>query len=160
MADVQNQQTAAEPSSTELTINDLNAMKVIIDIATLTGACSIALGEVFAAIIGNTKPYIEKFKAIAEETGERVWELPNDEGYLEYLKSDVADLSNCYEGRSGGTCSAAKFLEQFVSEKNWIHIDMASKMLNKKTKGYHIKGMSGFGARSMIQFILEGMPTL
>ena len=129
--------------------------ELIIDIATLTGACTVALGEVYAAIIGNHAKSIQTFKKISEETGERVWHLPDDEGYLEYLKSDVADLANCYEGRSGGTCSAAKFLEQFVNKKPWIHIDMASKMLNKKTKGYEIKGMSGFGARTLVEFILQ-----
>ena len=129
--------------------------ELIIDIATLTGACTVALGEVYAAIIGNHAKSIQTFKKISEETGERVWHLPDDEGYLEYLKSDVADLANCYEGRSGDTCSAAKFLEQFVNKKPWIHIDMASKMLNKKTKGYEIKGMSGFGARTLVEFILQ-----
>lgn len=135
-------------------VEKLNA-KEIIDIATLTGACLIALGTHAAAILGNNDRMIRHMTDIGAFTGERVWQLPLYDEYLEQLKSEVADISNCFEGREGGTCTAAKFLEQFVSGRPWIHLDIASLMINEKTTGYRIKGMAGVGARDLAEYVLE-----
>lgn len=129
--------------------------KEIIDIATLTGACSIALGRSASAILGNRKPLIAAFSKISEKTGERVWELPLYDDFLELLNSDVADIANANEDRLAGTATAAKFLEQFVSKTPWIHLDIASVMKNAATQGYKIKGMGGAGARSLAEYILS-----
>ncbi|RAP32277.1 leucyl aminopeptidase [Candidatus Marinamargulisbacteria bacterium SCGC AG-414-C22] len=128
--------------------------KVIIDVATLTGAACVALGKCAAALFGNESSHIEWFKNIYQTTGERFWQLPLYDEYLEYLKSDSADLINCSEDRSTGGCiTAAKFLEQFVGKHAWIHLDIAPVMQHSKHQGYHVKGMSGFSVRSLISFI-------
>ncbi|RAP32679.1 leucyl aminopeptidase [Candidatus Marinamargulisbacteria bacterium SCGC AG-410-N11] len=128
--------------------------KLIIDIATLTGASLVALGELAAAVIGNNDDEINQLIKISQETGDRVWQLPNYDEFKDYLKSDVADIANCSEGRYGGTCTAAKFLEQFVDKTDWLHIDIASVMKTKKTQGDQVTGMSGSGVRNIVEFLL------
>lgn len=124
----------------------------IIDVATLTGACCVALGTAAAGILGNNEDMIQRFKDVSVFTGERVWQLPLYDDYLEQLKSDVADISHCYEGREAGTSTAAKFLEQFVDETPWVHLDIASVMTNDKTKGHRVKGMAAEGVRNLIEY--------
>lgn len=124
----------------------------LIDIATLTGACSVALGSAAAGILGNNQNMINRFEEISHFTGEKVWQLPLYDEYLELLKSDVADISHCYEGREGGTCTAAKFLEQFVDKTPWVHLDIASVMMYKENKGYRVKGMAAEGVRNLIEY--------
>lgn len=131
-----------------------NKVKEIIDIATLTGACSVALGDVASAILGNNQVMINKMIEISKKTGERLWQLPLYEEFLDYLKSDVADIKNCTENRLAGTASAAKFLEQFVDRKPWIHLDIASTNYTETTKGYQVKGMTGSGTRNLIEYFL------
>jgi len=128
-------------------------VKEIVDIATLTGAAIVALGETAAAVLGNRKKSVDKILKQASFTDEKLWPLPLYEEYMELLKSDVADLINCSESRLAGTCSAAKFLEQFVNNTPWIHLDIAGMMSTKKTKGYGVKGMSGFGVRTLLQYL-------
>ncbi|RAP27102.1 leucyl aminopeptidase [Candidatus Marinamargulisbacteria bacterium SCGC AG-343-D04] len=123
---------------------------LIVDIATLTGACSIALGDVASAILGNNQKEIESICNQETKTGERFWQLPLYEEYKEYLKSDVADLLNCSENRLAGTATAAIFLEHFIENYPWIHLDIASMMDSSATKGFQIKGMTGFGCRTLI----------
>ncbi len=127
----------------------------IVDIATLTGACGVALGELAMGLMTNNDQEANTMKSAAEKTGERVWQLPLYDEYIDYLESTVADIAHCSEGRYGGTCTAAKFLEQFVDDLPWIHLDIASVMSQKKNKGTHVKGMSGAGTRNLIQFILD-----
>ena len=124
----------------------------LIDVATLTGACSVALGTAAAGMLGNSTEMMDRFREVSHFTGERVWQLPLFEDYLEQLKSDVADISHCYEGRDGGTCTAAKFLEQFVDEKPWVHLDIASVMMFKADKGFRVKGMAAEGVRNLIEY--------
>ncbi|MFA5879265.1 MAG: leucyl aminopeptidase [Candidatus Margulisiibacteriota bacterium] len=129
-----------------------NKVKEIIDIATLTGACSVALGDVASAILGNNQVMINKMLEVGKSTGEQLWQLPLYEEYLDYLSSDVADIKNCTENRLAGTSSAAKFLEQFVAKKPWIHLDIASTCFADKTSGYLIKGMTATGTRNLIEY--------
>ena len=129
--------------------------ELIVDIATLTGAAMVALGREAMAIMTNSPDDIKLLKDTQAETGERVWELPLYDSFKSYLKSDIADIAHCSEGRWGGTCTAAKFLEQFVDNRPWIHIDMAPQMTNTKTKGEDIKGMSGAGVRSLVALIMK-----
>jgi len=128
--------------------------KEIIDLATLTGSCLVALGDVASAILGNNQKMIDKLMKITETTGERLWQLPLYEEFLDYLKSDVADIMNCTETRLAGTSSAAKFLEQFVDKTPWVHLDIASMMMFTKTKGCDVKGMSGTGVRNLVGYVL------
>jgi leucyl aminopeptidase len=127
--------------------------KLIVDIATLTGAATVALGEAATAILGNSQTDIDKLLANQENTGERLWQLPLYEEYLEYLRSSVADIMNCVTNRQAGTSTAAKFLEQFVDNHNWIHLDIAPTMHATKTSGYTVKGMTGVATRTLIDCV-------
>ncbi len=131
-----------------LTLN----VKEMVDIATLTGACSVALGDVAAAILGNDETLINSFLAISEITGEKLWPLPLFDEYKEYMKSEVADLANASENRLGGTCYGAKFLEEFVNDVPWVHLDVASMMHYSTASGYRVKGMSGVGVLNLVAY--------
>jgi leucyl aminopeptidase len=127
----------------------------IVDIATLTGACGVALGDLAMGLLSNNEGEANAMKLAAEKTGERVWQLPLYDDYIDYLESNIADIAHCSEGRGGGTCTAAKFLEQFVDQVPWVHLDIASVMIQKKNKGVQVKGMAGAGARNLVQYILD-----
>ena len=129
--------------------------KLIVDIATLTGACSVALGDVASAVLGNSQQPIDVLMSTHEKTGEYFWQLPLYDQYKDYLKSTTADLLNCAENRLAGTATAAIFLQEFVDKKTWIHLDIASTMQHSKTAGFNIKGMSGTATRSLIQLVLN-----
>ena len=131
--------------------------KVVIDIATLTGAALVALGNEACAFFTNNAKLRQSFKEVEVFTGDRLWEMPLYSEYKDLLKSDVADLSNCFEGRLGGTCTAAKFLEQFVGDCDWAHIDMAPVMEYSATKGCNVKGMSGSGVRNFVDYIIRSI---
>jgi len=126
----------------------------IVDIATLTGACSVALGPFASGVMGNQRSLIERLEKIGDAVGERLWPFPMYDEYLGLLKSQVADIANCSEGRKAGTSTAAKFLEQFIEKAKWAHLDIASTMTNDKTKGYHVEGMSGAGTRILISYCM------
>lgn len=130
-------------------------VKEIVDLATLTGACSVALGDVASAILGNNEALIQKWLKISETSGERLWQLPLYDEYFDYLKSDTADMVNASEGRLAGTCTGAKFLEQFVADTPWVHLDIASMMNYSSTSGYTVKGMSGVGVRNLITYLTQ-----
>ena len=126
----------------------------IIDMATLTGACGVALGDLACGVLGNNQPLIDALVRIGESSGERVWPLPLYEGYLDAMKSDIADIANANETGKGGTCTAAKCLEQFIDDRPWAHVDIASMMMSDKTSGYAVKGMSGVGARLLLGYVV------
>lgn len=127
----------------------------IADIATLTGACSVALGDIASAILGNNQALIDRFIALSEASGERLWQLPLYDEYKDYMKSECADLANASENRLGGTIYGAKFLEEFVDKTPWVHLDVASMMHYATASGYRVKGMSGVGVRNLIAYCLE-----
>lgn len=130
--------------------------KVIIDIATLTGAACVALGELSAALFGNQQKTIDSFLSYVDQTGEQFWQLPLFDDYLNYLKSDSADLINASESRtSGGAITAAKFLEQFVDKCNWLHLDIAPMMQVNKATSYLSNGMTGFSTRTLVHFLRD-----
>jgi len=124
----------------------------IIDIATLTGACSIALGSEAIAMMGNNGRLMERLKKAGEETYERVWEMPLYHEYKDYLKSDVADIKN-YGGRSGSLVASAYFLSEFAGKVPWVHLDIAGTAWLEKEKPYIPKGASGIGVRLLLNFI-------
>ena len=128
---------------------------VIIDLATLTGAASVALGQAAIALMSNTPEVASSMKQASDQSGERVWELPLYDDYLDYLKSDVADIINANENRLAGTCTAGKFLEQFVDDQPWCHLDIAPHMKAGKTSGDQVKGMRGAGVRVITQFLFN-----
>jgi len=126
--------------------------KAIIDIATLTGACVIALGHAGCGMLGNDYRLKERIKAASGKSGEKVWELPLWEEYDQQIKSDIADIKNS-GGRPAGTITAAAFLQKFVGNYPWIHLDIAGMDLEEKGKPYIPKGAVGFGVRLFLQFL-------
>jgi leucyl aminopeptidase len=128
--------------------------KAIIDIATLTGACSIALGNEAIALMGNNRELIDKMKKSGHNTYERVWEMPLFEEYRDILKSDIADLKNT-GGRSGSLVSSASFLAEFAGDTPWAHLDIAGTAWIEKERPYMPKGASGIGVRLLLDFLKE-----
>ncbi len=127
----------------------------IIDMATLTGACMVALGEYTAGLFTNSRRFAEEIKRIAKETGERVWELPmDDERLRKKIKKGPADVVNT-GGRYGGAITAAMFLEEFVGEGiEWVHLDIAGPAWSKEEYGYYTQGGTGFGVRTCVEYIM------
>ncbi len=125
----------------------------LIDMATLTGAVRIALGDTTAGILGNDDKMIDRLYQSGQRTAEKVWRLPLWEEYHELIKSDVADMKNS-GGRPGGTITAACFLAKFVKDTPWAHIDIASVDNNDKSHPYLTKGATGFGVRLLADYLL------
>jgi len=126
----------------------------IIDVATLTGACIIALGDYVTGILGNDDDLMAQVKKASRVTGEMVWELPLLEEYFEYLKSDIADFKNA-GGREAGTIQGAIFLSKFVKNRPWVHLDIAGTAWIDKDKPYHAKGATGIGVRLLVQVLRQ-----
>jgi leucyl aminopeptidase len=125
---------------------------ILVDIATLTGACVVALGNVAIGVLGNNEALVQELKDAGEESGERAWQLPLWEDYYDSIKSDVADVKNT-GGRPGGTITAAAFLSKFIGKAVWAHLDIASTDWSDSEKAYISKGATGVGARLLIQFL-------
>lgn len=126
----------------------------VIDIATLTGACKIALGDHVIGMLGNDGTLKEKIRMAGDQTGERVWELPLWEEYHELIASDVADFKNA-GSRAGGVITAAAFLSKFVGDTPWVHLDIAGPAWLSKDKPYTPKGATGVGVRLMVQCLRD-----
>jgi len=126
----------------------------IIDLATLTGACVVALGNEAAGILGNDAKLIADVKKAGEASGERVWELPLWKEYSELIKSEVADIKNA-GGREAGTIQGAAFLKQFVEKVPWVHLDIAGVAWLEKEKDYLCKGATGTGIRLLSQLFID-----
>ena len=126
----------------------------LIDLATLTGACRVALGTLYSGVFGNDQKLIDKVLKAAEKTGERMWQMPMPEEYKEQIKSEIADIKNT-GNRYGGAITAALFLAEFVDNAPWVHLDIAGPRLSNKETGYTVKGATGFGVRSLIELALS-----
>ncbi|HWP42297.1 MAG TPA: leucyl aminopeptidase [Blastocatellia bacterium] len=126
----------------------------IIDLATLTGAVSIALGPVNVAILGNDQAFIDEIREAGREVGERFWQLPMDKEYRDMIKSDIADIKNS-AGRYAGTITAAYFLREFVEDTPWVHLDIAGTAWETERKPYMAKGPTGVAIRTLINFICK-----
>ena len=126
----------------------------IIDIATLTGACVIALGQFAIGMLGNDDKVKARLVQSGQKTGERVWEMPLWDEYFEQLNSDVADMRNI-GGRGGGMITAALFLSKFVGGYPWVHLDIASTDWSERERAYLPKGPTGIGTRLLIQYLIE-----
>ena len=124
----------------------------IIDVATLTGACVIALGDDVIGMLGTDDKLKKELQEAGRETGELVWELPLWENYHEPVKSDIADYKN-YGGRPAGAITAAAFLSKFVGDFPWVHLDIAGPAWADKDKTYIPKGASGIGVRLLVEFL-------
>ena len=127
----------------------------IIDVATLTGAVTTALGDVCYGLMTNNDDFCKKLEAAAAAAGEKTWRLPMFKEYDELIKSDVADCRNVGAGNRGaGTIVGAKFLEPFVGDTPWVHLDIAGVDNMSSDKGWVSKGASGYSVRAMINLAL------
>lgn len=127
----------------------------IIDMATLTGACMVALGSAASAVIGNNQEIIDKLIKCGNKAGENLWQMPLYDEYKDSLKSDIADMKNT-GSRYGGASIAAAFLQNFIVNKTpWAHIDIAGTAYLEKANNLGIKAASGVGVRTLLNYILD-----
>ncbi len=128
----------------------------IIDIATLTGACSIALGNEASAMMGNDDKLMKKIRKASEETSEKVWQMPLFDEYKDYIKSDIADLKNS-AGRSGSLVTSGYFLKEFAGDLPWVHLDIAGTAWTDKGLPYIPRGATGVGVRLLLNFLINSV---
>jgi leucyl aminopeptidase len=129
----------------------------IVDIATLTGACMRALGTQVAGVMGNSQPLIDQISAAAVATDEPVWQLPLERRYRKELDSPVADIKNL-GGPNAGAITAALFLEEFVGDVPFAHIDIAGTAQNDADDSWRPAGCTGFGARLLAELAVDFEP--
>jgi leucyl aminopeptidase len=126
----------------------------IVDLATLTGACIIALGDEIAALLTPDDGLAAQLEKAASSAGEKFWRLPMEEKYFEGLKSSIADMKNTGP-RPGGSITAALFLKQYIKETPWAHLDIAGPVWTDKENGYNSAGATGFGVRTLVNWVLS-----
>jgi leucyl aminopeptidase len=126
----------------------------VIDMATLTGAVSIALGDVNTAVLGTEQALIDEIVTAGKDIGEKFWQLPLDKDYTKQIKSDIADLKNT-GGRKAGTITAAAFLKEFADGISWAHLDIAGTAWGDEQKPFRSKGPTGVAVRSLINLALK-----
>jgi leucyl aminopeptidase len=127
--------------------------KLMVDVATQTGAMRVALGDVCSGAFGNNQQLVDKVVAAGLESGERVWQMPMFDEYKEQNKSNVADIQNT-GGRLAGAITAAQFLAEFAGDTHWVHLDIAGTSMSDKEKNYLIKGATGVPVRTLVNLVL------
>jgi leucyl aminopeptidase len=127
----------------------------IIDFATLTGACVVALGEEIAGLFSTNQELTEKVKAAAFDAGEKVWEMPMERDYKKQNKSEIADIANIPNTRYGGAITAGLFLSEFVGDTPFVHLDIAGPAFTHKGTDVSPKGGTGFGVRTILNLLSE-----
>jgi leucyl aminopeptidase len=130
----------------------------VIDVATLTGACMVALGRKVAGLMGNHEGWLAQVRDAAERAGEAVWPLPLPEEYRPDIDSEVADVKNISGGRYGGALTAGLFLREFVGDVPWAHLDIAGPARSSENEGFLTKGGTGFGVRTLIEAVTSFTP--
>ena len=126
----------------------------LIDLATLTGACRVALGTLYSGVFSNDQDLADKVLKAAKGTGEKMWQMPMPEEYKEQIKSEIADVKNI-GNRYGGAITAALFLAEFAANTPWVHIDIAGTASSTKESGYIVKGATGVGVRTLVELALS-----
>lgn len=124
----------------------------IVDLATLTGACVVALGNDIAGLWTTNETLAQEMKTAAELAGEKFWQLPMEEKYFEGLKSQIADMKNTGP-RAGGSITAALFLKQFIKDTPWMHLDVAGPVWTDSASGVNNKGATGFPVRTLVNWV-------
>jgi leucyl aminopeptidase len=137
-----------------LVYTDKLGLDAIVDLATLTGANVIALGDDIAGLYTPDDALAGKLEQAASESGEKIWRMPMEEKYFEGLKSGIADMKNTGP-RPGGSITAALFLKQFVKETAWAHLDIAGPVWSDKENGYNGPGATGYGVRLLVNWVLS-----
>ncbi len=126
----------------------------LVDAATLTGACVVALGYVNAGVFTNNDEMWDRFRHALQRAGEKMWRLPVDPEYQELIRSSIADIKNT-GGRWGGAITAAMFLKEFVDDTPWMHLDIAGTAWEEENKSWIAKGPSGIAVRSLVEFVRD-----
>ena len=129
-------------------------VKKVVDIATLTGAITVALGSEMAGIMSNNQPFADQLKKAASTSGDEVWQLPITKAYDKMMDSRIADMKNISESREAGSITAACFLQRFIQKDvAWVHVDMAGMDNEKKGKPLTPKGATGYGVQLFVELI-------
>jgi leucyl aminopeptidase len=130
------------------------APQAIVDLATLTGACVVALGMWASGLFGNNERLVERVRRAGEATAERAWPMPLWEGHRKEIRSEIADIKNT-GGREAGSSTAAAFLAAFVEDTPWVHLDIAGTGWTSKPTPYQRKGATGVGVRLLMELVRE-----
>jgi leucyl aminopeptidase len=125
----------------------------LIDAATLTGACVVALGTLNVGLFCNDEPTVEAFQAGLPVSGEKFWRLPCTDDYRDHIKSQIADIMNTGKNRWGGAITAAMFLKEFAGETPWVHLDIAGCAWNDESKPWIANGPTGVAVRSIVEWV-------
>jgi leucyl aminopeptidase len=126
----------------------------LIDVATLTGSITVALGRVHAGIMGTDQKTIDRLRDNCRVTGEGLWQMPLDDEYRKAIRSEIADIKNV-GNRTAGAITAAKFLQEFAEDTPWVHIDIAAMDIDHDGRPYACKGATGFGVRTLVQLLAK-----
>ena len=135
-----------------LVFADQLGVDAMVDLATLTGACVVALGDDMGGLFSQDEDLTVAMAAASAHSGEKIWQMPMEEKYFEGLKSVVADMKNTGP-RAGGSITAALFLKEFVKETPWAHIDLAGPVWTDKENGYNNPGATGYGVRLLVEWV-------
>jgi leucyl aminopeptidase len=127
----------------------------LIDAATLTGAIVVALANVNVGVFGSDQPFTDKLLASAKSTGEKMWQMPVDDDYREFIKGTVADIQNIGSGKGGGAITGAMFIKEFTGDSPWIHLDIAGTAWNDDAKPWLAKGPTGVALRTLIHLVMS-----
>ena len=126
----------------------------LVDVATLTGACVVALGKTTTGLFGTPDGWVEAVRRASERAGDRSWPMPVFDDYKDQLKSEIADFTNT-GGRPGGAITAALFLKEFAGDLPWVHMDIAGTAWAEEAKPYQPKGATGVGVRTLVELALD-----
>ena len=126
----------------------------LVDLATLTGSCVVALGKTTTGLFGTPDSWVERVRQASQRAGERSWPMPVFDDYTELFKSEIADFGNT-GGRAGGAITAALFIKQFTGDLPWVHMDIAGTAWAEDGKPYQPKGATGVGVRTLAELSLD-----
>ncbi len=128
----------------------------LIDAATLTGAVVVALGNLNSGVFGSDQPFTDQLLASAKAAGERMWPLPSDDDYREFIKSGIADIQNVNGAKGGGAATAgAMFIKEFIGDTPWIHLDIAGTAWQDDIKPWNAKGATGVAVRTLVDLAMK-----
>jgi leucyl aminopeptidase len=127
----------------------------LIDAATLTGAIVVALAGVNVGVFGSDQAFTDKLLASAKAAGEKMWQMPVDDEYREFIKGTVADIQNISSGKGGGATIGAMFIKEFTGDSPWIHLDIAGTAWNDDAKPWLAKGPTGVALRTLVHLIMS-----
>jgi leucyl aminopeptidase len=125
-----------------------------VDVATLTGACVVALGKTTSGLFGAPDVWVDTLRRASDRAGDRSWPMPVFEDYREQLRSEIADFSNT-GGRPAGAITAALFIREFAGDLPWVHIDIAGTAWAEEAKPYQPKGATGVAVRTLAELALD-----